>query len=324
MQAVSSVSVSLPGTPKFASFKNSLQEYCQKLKQEIPVYKTEKTPDGSFNSTVSFGTNFVAASTNHGTIKEAERQAAFDALKQLQLLPEDATNQTQAFTCAGIKRKSLPSADEATPTKQLPTTFKQRLNQMAQKGELTAPTFETVLVADVGFRTAVSFTDGKQFSGAIQSKKKNAEQSAAHMTLFSFGIVPEAPPGFNAETGQFDSPATLTLATALSVDNSVPLVKPVSTAKPFKNQLMEYCQKNKLPMPEYNINVMADQTGKCTVHFAGRVTEASVAAEVNVMETVNHGSHSKKLQKRGEEAVSRKAILAIEQEQAEKDNLVNR
>jgi len=316
----SKIVLSLPGNPKFASFKNSLQEYCQKLKLEKPVYKTEKTLDGNFTSTVSFGTNFVVASQNHGTIKQAERQVSFDALRQLEYLSDTQAEYMQQFISAGSKRKSSPMADEGPPAKQVPATFKQRLNQMAQKREITDPTFETVEVADVGFLTSVSFADGKSFTGAIQAKKKNAEQSAAHITLFCSGFVLDAPPGFNTTTGEFESAARLIAAP--SIDSSFTTATSTSPVvkKAYKSRLLEYCQKNKLPAPIYNTIAFGDETAKSTVNVAGHVVEASAGLNEHPSHIAIHGKFTvtKRVQKQAEEEASKKACLLLEQEQEEK------
>ena len=75
--------INLPGIGKFSSYKNSLQEYCQKSKVPVPQYRTRHDAGVGFIGSVSFSTNSVTAKKAMPTSKEAEMVAAFEALKQL-------------------------------------------------------------------------------------------------------------------------------------------------------------------------------------------------------------------------------------------------
>ena len=80
----------LPGTSKFCSYKNSLQEYCQKSRIPTPSYKVVLNAPGEYVGSVSFNNNLVQATVGHRSVKEAEHHAAFDALKQLGYLAESS------------------------------------------------------------------------------------------------------------------------------------------------------------------------------------------------------------------------------------------
>ena len=74
--------------PKFSSYKNSLQEYCQKSHLPVPTYRAVRESTG-FVSTVNFSTNIVQGKIGTDNSKDADQRTAFEALKQLGYLPED-------------------------------------------------------------------------------------------------------------------------------------------------------------------------------------------------------------------------------------------
>ena len=82
--------MALPGQASFISYKNTLQEYCQKQHLAVPQYKTEKYHVG-FIGTVSFGSSYYKSEIPMPTGKDAEQRVGFDALKAINVLAEDAT-----------------------------------------------------------------------------------------------------------------------------------------------------------------------------------------------------------------------------------------
>ena len=72
----------LPDDEKFSSYKNTLQEFCQKKKWPVPAYKTEKT-QGGVVGLVTFSMNHVRSEVVSPSVKEAETRVAFDALQKL-------------------------------------------------------------------------------------------------------------------------------------------------------------------------------------------------------------------------------------------------
>ena len=67
------------------SLKNRLQEYCQRLKKELPTYKSESGDNGFFTTVCNVdGVTFQGCPAK--TRKEAEKNAAEEALKELGLM----------------------------------------------------------------------------------------------------------------------------------------------------------------------------------------------------------------------------------------------
>lgn len=81
------ITVSGPSDASFISFKNSLQEYCQKTGLAVPSYKSFKSGYG-YSATVelSNGKRYHTQSIQKDK-KEAEQFAALETLKSLSLLP---------------------------------------------------------------------------------------------------------------------------------------------------------------------------------------------------------------------------------------------
>lgn len=73
----------------FISYKNILQEYCQKKYLPVPSYKAKKANIGYIGN-VLFGPESLESSVTMPSIKEAEQRAAFEALKSVGVLPNDA------------------------------------------------------------------------------------------------------------------------------------------------------------------------------------------------------------------------------------------
>ena len=73
----------------FISYKNTLQEYCQKRHLPMPLYQFEKT-DYGFKATVQFDQKVYSSQTCQPSVKDAEKRVAFEALKIEQVLPSNA------------------------------------------------------------------------------------------------------------------------------------------------------------------------------------------------------------------------------------------
>lgn len=246
----------MPGTTKFSSFKNSLQEYCQKRKAAVPSYKQERTEAG-FLGTVSFLSFNYTAEAATDNPKDADQRAAFAALKSLGYIPNEC-KYNPATTATGSKRTS--EMENLTPSKQQCTgngltalkTSKSELNELAQKNKLSQPTYENVSTPS-GFFCTVTF-NGRQFkSSRCCNKKKDAEQNAADVALI-FLRNPQIAQGItNTET-----------QTAADVDNMIKSARVASNVMKFslKNRLQEYCQRLKKELPVYENN--RDESGLFT------------------------------------------------------------
>eukprot|EP00795_Rhopilema_esculentum_P001523 gene1523-15969_t len=80
---------SYEGNSKTISYKNILQEYCQKQYVPVPSYRSEKT-DFGFLGIVSFGAEQIKSRVAMPSMKETEQMVAFEALKIIKVLPDDA------------------------------------------------------------------------------------------------------------------------------------------------------------------------------------------------------------------------------------------
>jgi hypothetical protein len=86
----------------------------------------------------------VKGSVGRGAQKEADQQAAFEALIALEYLPREAVFQPPT-AAPGQKRKEPPTPMDASgpPAKQVslptePNQYKSKLNELAQKNQLPA------------------------------------------------------------------------------------------------------------------------------------------------------------------------------------------
>lgn len=91
--------VAVPGNPDFISFKNSLQECCQKQQLPVPSYTTWKNSFG-YSGKVEVANSTFKSTGVQGERKEAEQGAAYSALMALGLI--DASVKFDVKTAAGI------------------------------------------------------------------------------------------------------------------------------------------------------------------------------------------------------------------------------
>jgi len=283
--------IKLPGIPGFSSYKNTLQEYCQKLKYPVPQYSSEKL-GGGFVSTLNFGNTVLKGSQGRPTAKDADQQAAFEALIGLEYLPKDSVFQeTAKIAMPGQKRKEAPTPMDASgpPAKQVSVpegvnVFKSKLNELAQKNKLPAPTYETVSTPG-GFFSTVTF-NGRQFKSSMcVPKKKDSEQNAAHMAMYILKQVPGPPEGFNTENGETPNGDAIQTMIAEARATAAPVATPNPSSISAKNRLQEYCQAMKLAeLPKYSTDMRADKTVISTVavamsSYTGDVSNSKKAAE---------------------------------------------
>lgn len=257
--------INLPGIGKFASYKNSLQEYCQKSKQPVPQYKTRHDRGVGYIGTVSFSTNVITASKAMPNAKDAEMLVAFEALKQLGYFTEEVQYE---HTSVLRKRKdiedithSAPPAKQHCPSGPVEgsSSFKSCLNELAQKNKLSLPTYNTVTTNN-GFFSTVDF-NGRQFKSAkICNKKKEAEQSAAKVAMdILSGNATESE--LIPQLQESDVKSMISEARAATV----------KTPTSLKNRLQEYCQRLKKDLPKYTIQQNTDRTYFSTVTVEGVV-----------------------------------------------------
>ena len=88
----------IPGQLNFISFKNSLQECCQKQQLPVPAYKSWKFSYG-YAAKVEVAGNTFKSTGVQGDQKEAQQNAAYNALVGLGLI--DSTVPFDVKTAAG-------------------------------------------------------------------------------------------------------------------------------------------------------------------------------------------------------------------------------
>ena len=86
--------IHLPGSPKFISYKNALQEYCQKKSLGNPKYMTRKE-DNKHIASVEVASDglFCSSQSPQESPKEAQQAAAFVVLMKLGYVVEGSKYQ---------------------------------------------------------------------------------------------------------------------------------------------------------------------------------------------------------------------------------------
>lgn len=252
-------SVYLPGSEKFSSYKNTLQEFCQKKKYSVPEYKALRESNGLVG-TVSFALNFVRSTEIAGSVKEADARVAFEALRLLgyDLKEENFTVHNQ------LKRKDTSANNDASKVAKLmgngakdPISCKSRLNEYAQKKQIDFAKYETVPV-NGGFFSTVYF-NGESFKSMCTCKKrKESEQNAAQVALNALIGTP---------LPTVDEPMALGEA---DVTKMVSEARQAAQPVALKNRLQEYCQRMGKTLPVYDTkHNETDKTYQSTVDVQG-------------------------------------------------------
>jgi len=269
--------IHLPGDDKFSSFKNTLQEFCQKKKFSVPEYKALRESNGLVG-TVSFAMNFVRSTEIAGSVKEADARVAFEALR---LLGYDL--QEESFAVHNqLKRKDTSADLDASKVAKLmdgakdPVTCKSKLNEYAQKKQISFAKYETVPV-NGGFFSTV-YINGESFKSMCTCKKrKESEQNAAQVALNALVGTP-LPTGEPMSLGEAD--------VTKMVSEARKAAQPVA----LKNRLQEYCQRMGKTLPVYDTKQNeTDKTYQSTVivqgeSYAGLAVKGKKNAETNAAE----------------------------------------
>jgi len=239
---ISRPKVYLPGDEKFSSYKNSLQEYCQKKRMDIPQYKTTKV-SGGVTATLTFSTHHFSSPFVAGNVKDAESRIAFEALQRIGYL--------QAEKYVGVdtqlKRKVL-SGNAVSLEKKVKSesvaNHKSTLHEYAQKHKKELPTYNTV-ASGGGFISTLKF-DGQEYRGDVPgSKIKDAEQIAAKVALAAVTGQSVPQQKVAATTKPSDE---LDINQMISEQrNTTASIQPSS----LKNRLQEYCQRLGKSLPTY-------------------------------------------------------------------------
>lgn len=236
--------IALPGSEKFVSYKNTLQEYCQKRGLPVPNYTPNKKGHGYIGK-VAFSDTMICSTVVCTESKDADAHVAFEALQQIGYLKEITYEQSIKI----LKRKSSEIAlvsslakQTKVENKELNTTCKSILNEYAQKNQLAQPVYETSPVVQGGFLSIVTFAEKKYESLTVCMKRKDAEQRAAEVALNRLGIyVPK---------NQTDN------KTDIVIDEVSKMVaearEEASNPGRYKSLLQELCVKAGKGHPSYN------------------------------------------------------------------------
>merc|ERR1712002_208330 len=266
--------IHLPGDPKFSSYKNTLQEFCQKKKYPVPQYQSIPE-ENALVGTVTFQMNFVRCEELSKSVKEADARAAYEALTHL-----GYKLQTGFEVPNQLKRKDVGTDNTNNTAKQAkqgqkdPITFKSQLNEYAQKKQLPFATYDTVSV-NGGFFSTVHFNEEKYKAMATFKKRKDAEQNAAQVALNQLIGIPL--PSSGAKDADVEK----------MVSEGVPAAKTVA----LKNRLQEYCQRMSKELPTYDTKMNeTDKNYYSTVtvegvQYTGSATKAKKQAETSAAES---------------------------------------
>ena len=255
--------------------KGLLQNFCQKIKAELPRYNcAQRVQDKHplFLATVlAMGRNF-ASEGEFSNKKQAEKSAAYVALRELGILPEEKTKDfepsaaegqgsgTQGTSQDGKNSNNTTSKEEhpllssspngtivlSPSNSQQPSasscgsnvSFKNVLQERAQKMGLALPHYETESLGS-GFVCTVTFNGQCYKSECFSPNKKHAQQSAACVALNLFSTERseciESPGGTRNTPVVFENPCAVVKAAGVS----------------YKNLLQEHCQQRGYKPPAY-------------------------------------------------------------------------
>lgn len=223
-----------PGDEKFISYKNMLQQYCQKKQLSLPQYSIEKQDNGLVG-VLTCGDSVVRSTLTAGSVKEAEAHVAYESLQKIGYMKAHIFDMSTYQT----KRKSADTAMPQNGAKKVKSdtnapTSKSQLNEYSHKKQIPIPVYKTE-PTEGGFSSTVSFNNQQYNSTGVCRSRKSAEQNAAQVVL-------------NALTGAplpvLEEPMETT-TTPASVKST-----PVMPVGP-KNRLQEHCQKLKKELPTY-------------------------------------------------------------------------
>ena len=158
-------------------YKNALQSYAQKKKLDLPKYNSILTEEGMFVSTVLFNGKEFKSNEPKPSKKEAEQNAAEEALKFLG--NEDSEVSNEKNDSASTEHQVMDSKS----TQQKDKNYKNLLQEKTQKMTTPNPIYNS-RKTDVGFLSEVMY-DGRWYTPDMspQNKKVDAEQKAAQFVL---------------------------------------------------------------------------------------------------------------------------------------------
>ena len=94
-------------------------------------------------------------------------------------------------------------------------SYKSKLNEIAQKNKLPVPKYE-IIGHGFLFAAIVQFQERTFRSCRPFAKKKEAEQNAAHVTLYELGHIADQPVGWTAESDAKDNKSWWTVGGSMT------------------------------------------------------------------------------------------------------------
>lgn len=271
--------MALEGDKNFISYKNSLQEYCQKHHKPVPQYVVNKADVGFSASVVVDGVTYPCEMSQRER-KYAELGAAFEALKGLGFIsgiikysPKGKKRSSVSNDISSPKTKAPKSETDFNTVSVPSVSYKCKLNEACQKMKIDCPSYNTVRTSG-GFVCTVVLNGQVYQSAKPCGNKKLAEQNAAEVVLSQVDYLNTVAAAATAEqtsaeensnaviTPITNTPSTttdsnvITSASWLNTTTDTPLsgeagsVKRVAS-KSMKNIVQEHCQKNGMPIPTY-------------------------------------------------------------------------
>ena len=283
-QSCSSSSTSLIHGNEIKLYKIYLQSYAQKKKLGLPKYETIETEEKGFISTVCFEGKEFKSNEPKPSKKEAEENAAEQALIFIGNKDLEVSNEKDDSTSVDhqVMGRNLTS-------QQKDKNYKNLLQEIAQKKKIPNPIYNSSKKGD-GFLSDVMY-DGQWYSPDIspQNKKVDAEQKAAHFVLACLdrpadrlSLEKEDSPVMDAPCDEADAISKMTsLAKATSTETSTSN-KSLSSAdtpdgKTYITLLNEYAQKTRGKKPEYECipGPDDDKSFRSKVIVSGKVFEGT-------------------------------------------------
>lgn len=216
------VRVPIPGDTTFISYKTSLQDYCQKVGWLAPVYTTQQM-SGGYQSKVTFGGHTYDTGLSFASTKQdAEQKAAFLGLIGVNTLD----NGTKY---AGDSCISVPSPGDASFI-----SYKCSLHDFCQQCNILPPRFSTSR-HDSGYTSSVTVGSHTFNMPGRIGNSQEAEQKAAYIALLGLCMT--------------DSKAVYHPEACFTVPGPAD-----QNFISFKSSLHDFCQRYKLPPPQYITN----------------------------------------------------------------------
>eukprot|EP00795_Rhopilema_esculentum_P003659 gene3659-14900_t len=236
------VRVAVPGDATFISYKTSLNDYCHKTGWLQPHYNTFQEKGGHISNVVCGGHQYGGVGDLGASRQESEQRAAFFALQGIGALAIAAKFGADASI-------TVPS-----PGEQSFISYKCSLHDFCQQCNILPPRFTTT-VQSQGYGSQVNVGSYTFTTDTPSHSSQDAEQKVAYTALHGLSMM--------ESSAQYSPNACFT----------VPGPGDASFIS-FKSSLHDFCQRYKLPPPQYITTQMA-QGYSAKLKFGGLFFQSS-------------------------------------------------